>query len=76
MQFVLQNLLAFVTRLRNCYEQENSSQGESKNAKTDANVDGVRTLARLDRRSGMRLIVKELNMGNCSEENHEHWFNK
>ena len=36
--------------------------GSQKLKRTDANVDGVRTLVRSDQRLGVRVIAKELNM--------------
>jgi len=45
--------------------------GQPKMQRTDANEDRVQTLARSDRRVGVRVITKELNMNRetvCSEE--------
>jgi hypothetical protein len=42
--------------------QDDPGSGQPKTQRTDANVDRVQTLVRLDRRLGMRLIAGELNI--------------
>jgi len=42
--------------------QDDPRSGQSKTQRTDANVDRVRNLLRSDRRLGVRVIAKELNM--------------
>jgi hypothetical protein len=49
--------------------QDDPGSEQPKPQGTDANMDRVRTLVSKDRGLGVRLIAKELNMGNCSEEN-------
>jgi hypothetical protein len=42
--------------------QDDPRSGQPKNRRTDADVIGVQTLVRSDRRLGVRLIAEELNM--------------
>jgi hypothetical protein len=49
--------------------QDGPRSGQPKTQPTDANEDRVWTLARSDRRLGVRLIAEELDMGICSEAN-------
>jgi hypothetical protein len=42
--------------------QDDPGSGQPKTQRTDANMNGIRTLTRSDRRLGVRLIAEEINM--------------
>jgi hypothetical protein len=48
--------------------QDDPKSGQPKSRRTGINVDRVRALVRSDRKLGVRIRAKELNMGICCEE--------